>query len=134
MRLLTTSNWLDVLMTIAYWVVAGLLASLYLYSGGIKIVRSKDQLRPMMGWVDSVSLRLLRTIGVLEVLGALGLVLPPLTGIAPGLALAAAIGLAAIQIGAMRMHLSRGEAKLIGLNVGLLALAGVAIWLSTTWL
>jgi hypothetical protein len=121
-------------MKLAYWIVAGLLALLYLYSGGLKVVRSKDQLRPMMGWVDSVPLRLIRTIGVLELLGALGLILPPLTGITPALALAAAIGLVLIQIGGMSLHLSRGEAKMIGLNVVLLILAGVAVWLSTTWL
>jgi len=80
-------------MTVAYWIVAGLLAVLYLYSGGLKVLRSPDQLRPMMAWVDAMPLRFVRTIGVLEVLGALGLILPPLTGIAPALALAAAIGL-----------------------------------------
>jgi hypothetical protein len=121
-------------MRVAFWIVAAVLALLFLYAGGIKVVRSKDQLRPMMGWIDTMPLRLVRTIGVLEVLGALGLILPPLTGIAAGLALAAAIGLALIQAGAISLHLSRGEAKLIGLNIGLLALAGVAIWLSTTWL
>jgi hypothetical protein len=119
---------------VAYWIVAALLALLYLYSGGIKMVRSKDQLRPMMGWVDAVPLKLIRTIGVLEVLGALGLILPPLTGVAPGVALAAAVGLALIQVGGISLHLSRGEAKLIGLNVVLLVLAVVAIWLSRTWL
>jgi hypothetical protein len=120
-------------MKVAYWIDAALLALLYLYSGGIKVVRSKDQLRPMMGWIDTVPLRLVQTIGVLEVLGALGLVLPPLTGIAAGLALAAAIGLVLIQVGGISLHLSRGETKMIGLNIVLLALAGVAIWLSTTW-
>jgi hypothetical protein len=121
-------------MTVAYWIVVAVLALFYLYSGGIKVVRSKDQLRPMMGWIDTVPLRLVRTIGVLEVLGALGLVLPPLIGIAAGLALAAASGLVLIQVGAIALHLSRGEAKLIGLNIALFVLAGVAIWLSTTWL
>jgi len=121
-------------MRVAYWIVAGLLALFYLYAGGIKVARSKDQLRPMMGWVDSVPLWLVRTIGALEVLGALGLILPPLTGIAAPLALAAATGLALIQVGAMSLHLSRGEAAVIWLNIVLLALAGVAIWLSTTWL
>lgn len=121
-------------MRVAYWIVAALLALFYLYAGGIKVARSKDQLRPMMGWVDSVPLRLVRTIGVLEVLGALGLILPPLTGIAAGLALAAATGLALIQVGGMSLHLRRGEAAVIWLNIVLLALAGVAIWLSTTWL
>jgi DoxX-like family len=121
-------------MQVAYWIVAAVLALFYLYSGGIKVVRSKDQLRPMMGWIDSVPLRLVRTIGVLEVLGALGLVLPPLTGVAAGLALVAATGLVLIQVGGISLHLRRGEARLIGLNIVLLALAGAAIWLSTSWL
>ena len=121
-------------MRVAYWIVAGLLALFYLYAGGIKVARSKDQLRPMMGWVDSVPLWLVRTIGALEVLGALGLILPPLTGIAAPLALTAATGLALIQVGGMSLHLSRGEAAVIWLNIVLLVLAGVAIWLSTTWL
>ncbi len=121
-------------MKVAYWIVAALLALFYLFSGGLKVLRSADQLRPMMGWVDAVPLRLVRTIGVLEVLGALGLILPPLTGIAPALALAAAIGLVLLQIGGISLHLSRGEARLIGLNVVLLVLAGLEIWLATAWL
>jgi len=121
-------------MTVAYWIVAALLALLYLYSGGLKVLRSPDQLRPMMGWIDAVPLRLVRTIGVLEVLGALGLILPPLTGIATGVALAAAAGLVLIQVGGISLHLSRGETKLIGLNIALLVLAGAEIWLATVWL
>jgi uncharacterized membrane protein YphA (DoxX/SURF4 family) len=118
-------------MTVAYWIVAALLALLYLYAGALKVLRSPDQLRPMMGWVDAMPLRLLRTIGVLEVLGALGLVLPPLTGIAAALAFAAAIGLVLLQVGAISLHLSRGEVKIIWLNVVLLALAGLEIRLAT---
>ena len=77
----------------------------------------------MMGWVDRVPMPLVRTIGVLEVLGAAGLILPPLTGIAPWLAVAAAVGLVLIQVGGIAVHLSRGEARLIGLNIGLLVTA-----------
>ncbi len=69
-------------MEVAYWIVAGLLAVLYLYAGGSKLVRSKQQLAPMMDWVDTIPMPVVRGIGALEVLGALGLVLPPLTGIA----------------------------------------------------
>jgi hypothetical protein len=121
-------------MEIAYWVVAGLLAFFYLYSGAIKALRSREQLRPMMGWVDSMPMALVRTIGVLEVLGAIGLVLPPLTGIAPALALTAAIGLVLVQVGGIVVHLRRGETKVIGLNIALLVLAAVAAWLATVWL
>jgi hypothetical protein len=121
-------------MRIAYWIVAGVLALLYLYSGGIKIVRTKDQLRPMMGWIDTVPLRLVRTIGVLEVLGSIALVLAPLIRAVSGLALAAAVGFVCLQVGAISLHLRRGEGKLIGFNIALLIVAGVAIWLSSTWL
>ncbi|GAA3636828.1 DoxX family protein [Kineosporia mesophila] len=121
-------------MNIAYWILAGLLAVFYLYAGGKKVTQSQEQLMPMMGWVDTVPMPLVRTIGVLEVLGALGLILPPLTGIAPVLAVAAAIGLALIQIGGTVTHLSRGETGVIGLNLVLLAMAVVTAWLGTTWL
>lgn len=79
-------------MNIAYWIVAGLLGLFYLYAGGVKVVRSRDGLRPMMAWVDSTPMPAVRAIGVIEVLGAIGLILPPLTGIAPWLALAAPSG------------------------------------------
>lgn len=121
-------------MELAYWIVAGLLAVLYLYSGVLKVVRTQEQLRPMMGWVDQIPMPLVRTIGVLEVLGAAGLILPPLTGTAVGLAIAAAVGLVLIQVGAIAVHLSRKEVSVIGLNIGLLAAAGVTVWLGTTWL
>jgi len=119
---------------IAYWIVAALLAFFYLYAGGKKVVQSKQRLAPMMGWVDTVPMPAVRAIGVLEVLGAVGLVVPPLTGIAPWLAVAAALGLVAVQLGGIGLHLSRGEARLIGLNLVLLVLAGVAVWLATATL
>lgn len=121
-------------MELAYWIIGTLLAVFYLYAGGKKVAQSREQLQPMMGWVDRVPMPLVRTIGVLEVLGAAGLILPPLTGIAPWLAVAAAIGLVLIQIGGIAVHLSRGETRQIGLNIALLAAAVAAAWLGTTWL
>jgi hypothetical protein len=44
------------------------------------------------------------------------------------------VGFVLVQVGALYVHLSRGEVKVIGLNIGLLALAGVTVWLATTWL
>ncbi|MBW5249026.1 DoxX family protein [Streptomyces poriferorum] len=120
-------------MEIAYWIVAGVLAAFYLYAGGKKAVQSQEQLAPMMGWVDTVPMGLVRVIGTVEILGAAGLVLPPLTGIAPVLALMAALGLLVLQVLAGALHLSRGEAKETGLNAALIALAAGAVWLATTW-
>ncbi|MER8158320.1 DoxX family protein [Streptomyces sp. NPDC094472] len=120
-------------MNIAYWIVAGLLALFYLYGGGVKVVRSRERLRPMMAWVDTTPMPAVRAIGMIEVLGAIGLILPPLTGIAPWLALAAAIGFVVLQIGATRIHLSRGDRR-IALNITLVLAAAVTIWPATTWL
>jgi hypothetical protein len=121
-------------MEIAYWIIAAILAAMYLFSGGKKAVQSQEALRPMMGWVDTFPMPLVRSIGVVEILGAIGLILPPLTGIAPWLAVAAAIGFVLVQIGATVLHLSRGESKVIGLNIVLLLAAAAAAWLGTVWL
>jgi hypothetical protein len=118
---------------IAYWIVAGLLGAFYLYAGGKKVGQSKEQLAPMMSWVDTIPMRLVRVIGTVEILGAAGLVLPPLTGIAPFLAVAAAAGFVVLQVLATGLHLSRGEVKDTGLNVTLIAVAAVVVWLATTW-
>jgi hypothetical protein len=106
----------------------------YLYAGGKKVVQSREQLQPMMGWVDRAPMWLVRTVGTLEVLGSAGLILPPATGIAPWLAVAAAIGLVLVQIGGIYVHVSRGEARQIGLNIGLLVAAAAAAWLGAAWL
>lgn len=119
-------------MLIAYWLLAGLMAVFYLYSGGVKMVRSKEALRPMMGWVDDLPLAAVRVIGLVEVLGAIGLVLPPLVGILPALALAAAMGFVVLQIVAAAVHLRRHDAP--WMNLVLIALAGVVAWLATVWL
>lgn len=121
-------------MTIAYFVAAGVLAVLYLYSGGAKVLRSRERLRPMMQWVDTIPLAAVRVIGVLEVAGAIGLVVPPLTGVLPWLAVAAALGLVLLQLGAIALHLRRGEVRVLGFNGVLLVLAGLTVWLATTWI
>ena len=121
-------------MVVAYWIVAGLLAAFYLYSGGIKIVRSQKQLAPMMGWAGTaIPMAGVRAIGVVEVAGALGLILPPLTGIAPSLAFWAAGGLALVQVLATVFHLSRGERGDLWLNGVLVLWALVTLFLATRW-
>ncbi|KPH99987.1 hypothetical protein OV450_0835 [Actinobacteria bacterium OV450] len=117
-------------MNIAYWIVAGPLALFYIYAGTLKVIRSRDQLRPMMSWVDRIPLPALRALGTVEILGATGLILPPLTGIALPLAPTAATGFLLLQAGAIIVHLT-GEDRRIALNVGLTTTAAVTIWLAT---
>jgi DoxX-like family len=120
-------------VVISYWIVAGLLGLFYLYAGAKKVGQSREQLLPMMGWVDTIHMPVVRLIGVVEVLGVAGLILPPATGIAPVLAIAAAVGFAVLQVLATGLHLSRGEAKVTGLNAALIVLAVLAAWLATTF-
>lgn len=117
-------------MNIAYWIVAGLLALFYYYAGTMKVFRDREQLRPMMAWVDRIPLPAVRALGTVEILGATGLILPPLTGIASLLAPAAAIGFVLLQICAVAVHLT-GEDRRITLNVVLIATAAATIWLAT---
>ncbi|MFK0283821.1 DoxX family protein [Streptomyces sp. NPDC090499] len=116
-------------MSAAYWTVAGLLALFYLYGGGLKAVASRERLLPMMAWVDSTPMPAVRAIGGVEILGAAGLVLPRLTGVAPWLGLAAAVGFVVLQIGAIRVHLRMGDHQ-VALNLVLLAAAGATGWLA----
>ncbi|MGW0869683.1 DoxX family protein [Streptomyces sp. NPDC002740] len=120
-------------MNIAYWIIAAPLALFYLYAGAMKVVRDRDRLRPMMAWVDRLPLSAVKALGTVEVLGAAGLILPPLTGIAPWLAPAAAVGFLLLQIGAIAVHLT-GEDRRIALNLGLIATAAVLLWPAGTWL
>ena len=120
-------------MVVAYWIVAGLQGLLYLFAGGKKVVQSREKLAPTMGWVDTVSMPVVRFVGAVEILGVAGLILPPLTGIVPALAIAAAVGFAVLQILAARLHLSRGETKESTMNVVLIVLAAVTAWLATAF-
>ncbi len=97
-------------MDIALWIVAGLLALAFLGAGTMKLTRSKEQLAGAgMAWTEDFSAGMVKTIGGLEALGALGLILPPLTGILPALAPIAATGLAVTMIGAIVVHVRRRE-------------------------
>jgi DoxX-like protein len=106
-------------MNVTLWIVQGVLAAVFLFAGGMKLVLPLEALK---GPVE-VPGPFLRFIGVAEVLGAVGLVLPSLLRIRPGLTPLAAAGLVIIMIGATVLTLATGEiaAALISLVVGLLA-------------
>jgi hypothetical protein len=110
----------------AFLIVVGLLGLFYLYAGGKKIVQSREQLAPMMGWVDAVPMPAVRLIGMVEVLGVLGLVSRRIWRSWPAWALM-------LQVLATVLPLTRGEAKVIGLNLALIVLAAAATWLTTSF-
>ncbi|MER7071368.1 DoxX family protein [Terrabacter sp. NPDC000476] len=116
-------------MDIVLWILAGLLAVAFLGSGGMKLARSKEELAASgMGWTEGFGQGTIRLIGVLEVLAAVGLVLPALTGVAPVLVPLAATGLVLVMVGAIVTHARRGETPMIVVNVVLLVLAAIVAW------
>jgi uncharacterized membrane protein YphA (DoxX/SURF4 family) len=96
-------------MSIALWTVQGLLAAAFLVSGATKLSQPKEKLVQNMAWVEDFSQPQVRIIGAFEVLGAIGIVLPALTGIVPWLTPLAALGLVLTMIGAALTHLGRAE-------------------------
>ena len=107
------------MMTYALWIVQGLLALLFLFAGGMKLVMPIEVLTEQMPLPGLF----VRFIGVAEVLGAVGLILPGLLRIRPGLTPLAAAGLVTIMIGATALTLASGEVAmaLMPLVVGLLS-------------
>jgi hypothetical protein len=106
-------------VTVALWIVQGLLAALFVFAGGMKLVLPLEQ---MKGPIELPG-PFLRFIGVAELLGGLGLILPGLLRIQPGLTPLAAAGLVIIMAGATVMGLMVHDVamSLIPLAVGLLA-------------
>ena len=112
-------------MKIALWVVQVLLAAAFGMSGFSKLTMPIVDLIEMVGpWAGDVPAVLVRFIGLSEVLGAVGLIVPALTRIQPRLTAWAAIGLAVVMILAAIFHATRGEFGSIIPNIVLLALAG----------
>ena len=109
-------------MSIAVWIVSGLTAALYLMAGGRKVFMAEEKLPANFPFVEATGVRLLRFIGIVEVLGAIGVILPALTGIAPILTPIAATGLALVMVLAIIFHLRRAEYSSLPFNIVLLVL------------
>ncbi|GAA2394764.1 DoxX family protein [Nonomuraea africana] len=115
-------------MNVFLWVLQAVLAAAFGLLGVMKSTQPKDKLRPMLPWVADFTPAQVRLIGVVELLAALGLILPAVTGIAPILTPLAATGLAVTMLGAAAVHARRKEPSAIAVNVVLLALAAVVAW------
>ena len=115
-------------MGIALWVAQGLLAVAFLAAGATKLAQPKEKLAKKMAWVEDFSQPAVRLIGAVEVLGAIGVVLPALTGILPWLTPLAALGLVLTMIGAALTHLRRTEYGSIAMNAVLLVLAAIVVY------
>ncbi len=116
-------------MNIVLWIIAGLLAVAFAGAGLMKLAQPKEKLAASgMGWTEQFSPGAIKAIGALEVLAAIGLILPALLDTATVLVPLAALGLVLMMIGAAVTHARRKENPMIGVNVVLLILAAVVAW------
>ncbi len=111
-------------MNIILWITQGLLTSIFIWAGFMKIFKPEDLPFP---WVkDNTNLVLIT--GIVDLLGGLGIVLPTLFRIQPKLTIFAAYGIIVLMTVASVFHISRGEAKDIGFNIFMALLAVFVAW------
>jgi len=115
-------------MNVVLWIAQAVLAVAFAASGIMKTTRPKEKLEPMMPYTADFSAATIRFIGVMELLGAVGLILPAATGIAPVLTPLAATGLGIIMLLAIVVHTRRREPQAYPINLVLLALAALVAW------
>jgi uncharacterized membrane protein YphA (DoxX/SURF4 family) len=110
-------------MEITHWTVQALVAAIFFVTGTIKLTQSRAKMASgPMAWAADVTDEQFRTVGLLEVLGALGLILPGVFGVAPVLTPLAAAGLALTMVGAIAVHIRYREANRLLVPIVVLAL------------
>ena len=115
-------------MDTALWIAQIVLALIFATAGLLKLRQPRDKLVASMGWVDDFSGGFVKFVGGVELLGALGLILPAVTDISPILVPIAATGLALAQIAAAIVHVRRKEPRFIIGNLVLVAIAVFIAW------
>ncbi|HEY8358089.1 MAG TPA: DoxX family protein [Ramlibacter sp.] len=113
---------------IALWIAQILLAAMYLPSALMKLTKPIAELGQQIAWAADLPAAIVRVAGVADLAAGLGLILPALTRIAPGLTVWAAIGATVLQLFAMVLHTSRGEYAVLPINLVLIALQVFVIW------
>jgi uncharacterized membrane protein YphA (DoxX/SURF4 family) len=116
-------------MNTVIWIAQALLALVMLGAGATKLAQSKQQLMASgnMDWTEDFPEPQIKGIGTLEVLAAIGLILPALLDVAPVIVAIAAVGVALLMLGAAATHVRRGEGKLVPVN---LVIAAIAVFIA----
>jgi uncharacterized membrane protein len=115
-------------MNVFLWIVQIGLGAAFVLAGILKSTQPTEKLRPNLPWVDDFSLGTVRLIGIAELLGGLGLILPAAFGIAPILTPIAATGLAVIMVLAAITHTRRKEPSGVVINAVLFVLLALVAW------
>jgi hypothetical protein len=115
-------------LNVALWAAQALLCAFFAAAGYAHGLRPFEDVVRAAPWAVDVPRALLTFISVAELAGAIGVVVPWLTGIKPMLTPLAAAGLGLLMVLAMSFHLVRGEAHIIGIHVSVLAIAAFVVW------
>ncbi|MBR0754952.1 DoxX family protein [Bradyrhizobium jicamae] len=110
------------------WIAQILIFLAFGSAGLVKLLTPIPQLAAMMPWAGEYPETFVRLIGVIDLAGGVGILLPALTRIVPNLTVLAALGCSVLQVFALVFHLSRGEAAVTPLNLVLLALSLFVLW------
>jgi len=108
-------------MNTILWIVQAILAVMFLFAGVMKVFQY-ERAKASWPWVKEASRGFVSFVGIVDLFGAIGIVLPKLTGILPWLTPLAAVGLAVLMLLATIFHVRRGENSVIGFNLFLLVL------------
>ena len=111
-------------MNVLLWIAQVLISTSLLWAACIKLFQPIEQLEIMWPWTGDVSSTFVRLTGAIDLLGALGVVLPALFRFKPTLVSIAAIGIVLLMISASIFHICRGEASQIGFNIVFAVIAG----------
>ncbi len=112
-------------MNVTLWIIQLLLAVVFAVAGTAKVSRPRLALAGRMHWVVDATDAQVKGVGALEILAAIGLVVPPLVHVATFLTPLAAVGVVCLMVGAIVTHLRLGEPQTLGVNVVLLLLAAI---------
>lgn len=115
-------------MNVFLWILQGLLAAMFLMAGVMKATQPKEKIAEKLPWAEDYSAGTVRFIGIVELLAAVGLILPAALGILPFLTPLAATGLAVVMVLAMNTHRRRNEPGAIAFNAAILVVAVVVAW------
>ncbi len=115
-------------MNVFLWILQVVLAAMFTMAGVLKTTQSREKLLPSMPWVEDLATPTVRFIGTVELLAAVGVILPAALDVAPVLTPLAATGLALLMVLAAATHLRRREPSAIGINAVAFLIAVVVAW------
>ncbi len=115
-------------LNIGLWIAQGLLAIMFIMAGVMKVTQPIEELAVSLPWVTSSPVSLIRFIGISELLGGLGLLIPGIFRFKPFLTIWAALGLAIIMVLAAIFHASKGEYSAIITNILIMGIALFIAW------